>query len=179
MLTKIARGAVNTMLLGTRETTHDVDFFMPPCDSSIMRLLEQASQIAQAKASLPLGGVWLNNTTSLYISRTLREELAQQAVQQNEVVFQAPGLTVLAAPWLYAFCSKVDRLAKSIRARAYDRDDAIAYLRRYTGRHGNKPLSYDALIETAAHYSTDINKDICRQVNVEYETLFRRPGILF
>lgn len=143
-----------------------------------MRLLEQASRIAEAKASLPLGGDWLNNTTSLYISRELRQELAQQAVQQNEIVFQAPGLTVLAAPWLYAFCSKLDRLAKTSRSRAYDKDDAVAYLRRYTTRHGNEPLSYDALKETAAYYRTEINRDICRQVNAEYETIFRQPGIL-
>lgn len=60
-------GAANTILLKTRQTTHDVDFFIPQERSTQMRLLEQASRVAEAKASLPLGGGWLNNSISLYI----------------------------------------------------------------------------------------------------------------
>lgn len=178
MLTQIFdSGAVNTLLLKTRQTTHDVDFFVPQDHSSNMRLLEQASRVAEAKASLPLGGDWLNNTTSLYISGSLRQELAQQAVEQNEVVFQAPGLTVLAAPWIYALCAKVGRLASASKRKAYDTDDAVAYLRRYIVQHGNKPIAYRTLREMAAHFKTDFNVDVCREVNIKYEAKFRQPGI--
>jgi hypothetical protein len=51
---------------------------------------------------------WLNNCTILFISQRLREILTANAVAQNEVVFRAPGLTLLAAPWEY---TKLNRLA--------------------------------------------------------------------
>lgn len=97
---------------------------MPQNNSPDIRLLEQASRVAEARASLPLGGDWLNNTTSLYISLTLRQELSREAEQQNEVVFQQPGLTVFAAPWLYAPCTKLARLLEGARRKPYDSIDA-------------------------------------------------------
>lgn len=56
-----------------------------------------------------------------------------QAFTQQEVIFRAEGLTVLAARWQYAFCCKVDRLAGAgLHAPLiYNLDDAVLYLKRY------------------------------------------------
>ena len=51
-----AGGAVNTILLQTRDTTNDVDFFVPQDQQSLGRLLMEASQTAQRQSSVPLGG---------------------------------------------------------------------------------------------------------------------------
>ena len=144
-----------------------------------MRLLEQASRVAEAKASLPLGGNWLNNATTLYIPSRIRQELAQEAVEQNDVVFQAPGLTVLAAPWLYALCTKIDRLGDRQKRRRYDQADAVAYLRRYTSRHRRQPVVYQNLTKAAAHYRIALTVEICQEINREYEAQFGQPGIRF
>ena len=172
-------GAVNTILLQTRQTPHDVDFFLPSDGASHARLIEQASQMAEARASLPLGGEWLNNSTSLYISPALRQELNQAALQQNEIVFQQPGLTVFAAPWLYALCTKLQRLSEPGRQKSYDGADAATYLHRHMSRNDNRPLTHRALAETSAHYRLMMNVMACQQVNAEYEARYRRPGILF
>ena len=172
-------GAVNTILLKTRPTTHDVDFFMTQNSSSEARLLEQAAQVAEAKVSIPLGREWLNNTATLYTTPSLRQELSDAALQQNEIVFRQPGLKVLAAPWLYALCTKLDRLLKSGKRKPYDCADAATYLYRYNLRHRQEPVNYNALVESAAHYRAAINTSVCREVNDQYLAVYRRQGIVF
>lgn len=68
----------------------------------------------------------------------LRNSLTSEAIAQNEIVFEAPGLKVVAAPWNYAFCCKVDRLAGSglLNARPYNLGDAATYLKRYLASVG-------------------------------------------
>ena len=92
-------GAVSTILLETREATYDVDFFLPNDEAEIAKLITSASVYAQERAVVPLGNNWLNNSASLFMSRPLREELASEALRQNEKIFEAPGLTIFAAPW--------------------------------------------------------------------------------
>ena len=47
---------------------------------------------------------------------------------QNAVIFNAPGLKVIAAPWRYALCTKIDRLGKASGEQEKDLGDAVAYL---------------------------------------------------
>ena len=56
----------------------------------------------------------------------------EQAIVPNEVVFASTSLTVLAAPWGYAFCSKLHRLSGA-RDQTKDTDvqDAVVYERKY------------------------------------------------
>ena len=117
-------GAVNTIHLRTREVTHDVDFFGANEQS---RLLEDASKYAQQQSRIQLGANWLNNATTLFISRPLQTQLVQDAILQDVVLFRERGLTVLAAPWSYALCGKTDRMSKTDAQRPYDCRDAVAF----------------------------------------------------
>jgi hypothetical protein len=127
-------GAVNTVYLQTRETTHDVDFFGP---GNQARLLRDASKYAQAQSRVQLGANWLNNATTLYVGQALLEELFMEATEQNVVLFRHRGLTVYAAPWAYALCGKTNRMSGPREGvRSYDAHDAAAYLHEYIQLHG-------------------------------------------
>ncbi|KAI1810055.1 hypothetical protein GGS20DRAFT_580207 [Poronia punctata] len=110
-------GAVNTIHLQSRMVTHDVDFF-------------NSHMTAQEIALL---GDWFNNRTILFMPRAQAASLTDQAFAQHEVIFHERGLKVLAAPWNYAFCCKVDRISGGgiHGAREYDLDDACHYLLQY------------------------------------------------
>ncbi|KAI1061835.1 hypothetical protein LB506_009813 [Fusarium annulatum] len=125
-------GAVNTIYLQSRETTHDVDFFNDNLTSEDFEHLVAGIRYA-SKKDKTLTSDWLNNSTMFFIPRDQRRTLSQQAHEQREVIFEEPGLTVLAAPWEYAFCCKIDRLSGAglHSPESYDASDAVEYLHRY------------------------------------------------
>ncbi|KAL8786514.1 MAG: hypothetical protein Q9213_002741 [Squamulea squamosa] len=108
-------GAVNTILLRSRDVTHDVDFINPSVPREQMHLLHQASAAALAQISVELGEEWLNNTTTLLVPSKVQIEPGDEAAAQGEIVFQQSVLTVLAAPWRYALCTKLERMGKPTR----------------------------------------------------------------
>lgn len=128
-------GAVNTIYLQSRVSTHDVDFFNNYLTAADYEHLISSAREA-AKKDKTLKEEWFNNRTIFFIPKDQRHTLTQQSYEQREIIFQQPGLTVLAAPWNYAFCCKVDRMAGGglNSARAYDLSDAVEYLRRYLAR---------------------------------------------
>lgn len=130
-------GAVNCMALRSRNTTHDFDFFNNNFGQQEYELITAAAMAAQKKDK-KLETAWLNNRTIVFMPIDLRNSLTSEAIAQNELVFEASGLKVVAAPWNYAFCCKVDRLAGSglLNARPYDLGDAAAYLKRYLASVG-------------------------------------------
>lgn len=130
-------GAVNCIALRSRPTTHDFDFFNNKFGAKEYELIMAAAAAAQKKDKKLEAG-WLNNRTVVFMPIDLRNTLTDEAIAQNDVVFRAAGLKVVAAPWNYAFCCKVDRVAGSgiIKARPYDLDDAAAYLKRYLAKLG-------------------------------------------
>ncbi|RYO79116.1 hypothetical protein DL766_005246 [Monosporascus sp. MC13-8B] len=151
-------GAVNTIYLQSRATAHDIDFF-----NEFMTWKESEILLNGAKNALKhdksLQKQWFNNRTIFFIPRDKRVMLTQEAFKQQDVMFSENGLTMLAAPWKYAFCCKVCRIAgESIHsARPYDLDDAVQYLYRY-------------------QYSlrwTSSNGTVIAQVNQKYRLLFK------
>ncbi|KAI3584856.1 hypothetical protein IWW34DRAFT_268271 [Fusarium oxysporum f. sp. albedinis] len=127
-------GAVNTIYLQSREATHDVDFFndnLTPEDFE--HLVEGMGIRSASKKDKTLTSDWLNNRTIFFIPKDKQQTLSQQAYEQREVVFEEPGLTVLAAPWEYAFCCKIDRLSGAglHTPESYDASDVVEYLHRY------------------------------------------------
>lgn len=94
----------------------------------------------------------------------------------NEVVFEEPGLRVLAAPWDYAFCAKLDRISGSTELgtrKPYDLTDAVAYLHRYLATKRKRSVTITELEQRAAHYGTTIAAGVLDQVNGEFR---RRHG---
>ena len=171
-------GAVNTILLRSRETTHDIDFFGPTITAEEFQLLARASLEAAARSSLPLGGDWINNSTTLFIPRALQSKLHEEAITQNEVVFREPGLTILAAPWNYALCAKIERMGSSSR-RGYDSLDAATYLHRYIQGHGGLPVPMTSITEWATFFGRQVSLGAIQEVDSEYVNKYARHGVRF
>ena len=98
---------------------------------------------------------------------------------QNETVFREPGLKVLAAPWMYAIATKMERLGDPRKSKEYDVDDVTTYLHRYISRHNGQPILYSFLSERAAHYRTRINEGDWRRVGADYHRRFNTAGVVF
>ncbi|AEO71566.1 uncharacterized protein THITE_2058890, partial [Thermothielavioides terrestris NRRL 8126] len=170
-------GAINTIYLRSRQTTHDVDFFNNYLTADDFKHLIQGAREA-AKRNPELEESWFNNRTILFIPKDQRQTLTDQAFAQREVIFRQGGLTVLAAPWQYAFCCKLDRLAGSglHGARSYDLDDAVQYLRRYLVKAGQTQVSYTTVREWFTQYLlrwTSANDEVVTKVNTTYRAAFR------
>ena len=173
-------GAVNTIFLRTREATHDVDFFSASGianPSQLGNILVDASRYAQDQSSTPLGGNWLNNSTVLLMPQRVQLEITELAIKQNVAIFDRPGLKVLAAPWSYAFCGKTDRLCEAER-RAYDCQDAVAYLREYIRSHGGQPVKVDAIFRWASHFSKNVTLEVLREIDLLYQETHGHHGII-
>ncbi|KAI0110318.1 hypothetical protein GGR51DRAFT_510619 [Nemania sp. FL0031] len=125
-------GAVNTIHLRSRLATQDLDFFNNRLTPKDFELLVMGAR-ESLKRDKTLEEDWFNNRTILFMPQEQRSTLTDEAFNQQEVIFHQPGLTILAAPWNYAFCCKVDRLAGGgiQSARIYDLDDAVQYLAQY------------------------------------------------
>jgi hypothetical protein len=173
-------GAVNCLLLRTRQSTHDVDIFGTNLSTPNRILLDEAMQHAIGESSVQLGTDWLNTETQMWMSPTMQRELTEQAIRQNTVVFQQPGLTLLAVPWAYAFSAKVSRLVTlSSQARPYDLDDAVHYLSQIVQQNGGQPVAVDIVEGWANRYNhTTSASFLLETVNRQYERVYRRPGIV-
>ena len=113
----IAGGAVNTLLLQDRLFTHDVDFFGTNLNNEQRILLDEAAGYAAAgyaerQSRIPLGGEWYNNQAMLWLPPNVHRRVTQEAFEQNEVIFEKRGLKMVAAPWNYALCGKLNRLVR-------------------------------------------------------------------
>ncbi|TWU73578.1 hypothetical protein ED733_004681 [Metarhizium rileyi] len=158
-------GAVNTLYLKSRSTTHDVNIFGSTFTNQARILLDEAVFDAQQHHQ-DLRTNWLNTKPQMWMKVPLHSELTAAAERQNVRVFDMPGLTIYAAPWEYAFSAKVNQiLLGSDQARPYDLDDAVTYIHEYICAHDNQPV----LVTTAL--------DWARQFNHENTAEFLRTGI--
>lgn len=169
-------GAVNTIFFQTRRTTHDVDFFNQNLTKSDGQLIQAASQYAQSQNG-NLQSEWLNNRTIIFIPKDQRKRLTQDAILQNEVVFDAPGLQVLAAPWNYAFSAKLDRIAGSSGSTQYDISDAADYLHRYLTIHHIASIKQSEVQGWARLFGTRISAELIQDLNAEYQKRYGRTAI--
>jgi len=99
-------------------------------------------------------------------------------VTQNDVVFTARGLTVYAAPWRYALCTKLDRLSKA-GARPYDMSDAVDYLQRLVGKRGGRAVKKSELKAWADEFKFTVSSDqLMRRLGDEYKKKYGDVGIV-
>jgi len=170
-------GVINTVYLKTRQTTHDVDFFGTNLDNEQRQLLDQAAQHAERLCSIPLGGAWLNNETQLHMARDVHKDLTQLALEQRDIVFEEPGLTVLAPPWSYAFVSKCCRLGTQYQ-RSYDATDAAVYLHEISRRNGDMVVSKRLVQDWCQRYRGEmLSNDVLNQVQKAYRHRYTRSGL--
>ena len=169
-------GAVNTLLLQSRLSTHDVDFFGTNLNNDQRMLLDEAAGYAERQSQTPLGGEWFNNQAMLWLSPDIHRRVTQEALEQNEVVFEKRGLKMVAAPWNYALCGKINRLVRRDEVRPYDVSDAASYLHHHIGKHGG-PVSASQIKRWCQAYQKEIDNDAIRAVKREYRFLYGKDGI--
>lgn len=95
-------GALNALYLRSRLVTHYVGFFNNRLTVKEYEILTKATKEATKRDNL-LAERWFNNRNVFFVPIEKRSALTAKAFRQHEVVFTVPGLTVLAAPWQYAF----------------------------------------------------------------------------
>lgn len=165
-------GAVNTLYLESRNSTHDVDLFgsREILGNKERMLLDEASHDAQQHIA-ELGTDWINTETQIWMPEPILDDLTEAAVEQNVVVFKGDGLTVYAAPWHFAFSAKINRLVTRGRySRSYDLDDAVTYLHEYICSHGNEAVEMSTVLGWAAKYYHMPDEDFLRdRVDPEYQ----------
>lgn len=182
-LTVIAIGGdVNTVHLRSRQATHDLDFFNDNLTASDFEVLIKAAKEA-TKKDKNLSEDWFNNRTIFFIPKDKRSVLTEAALRQREVIFMAPGLTVLAAPWQYSFCCKLDRLAGGglHSARHYDLDDAVEYLHQYMTTNNVTQIPKDTVQGWFEQYSlrwTKNNDDFLEQIGTKHQAKFSTNPII-
>jgi hypothetical protein len=168
-------GVVNTVHLRTREMTHDVDFLG---GNEQIHLLRDASIYAQQQSKIQLGANWLNNATILIIPLSLQNQLIREAILQDVVLFRERGLTVLAAPWNYAFCGKTNRMdGPGTDKRPYDCQDAVAYLHEYILINGKKPVELRVVQEWGKTYERTVNINTLKLINDMYRQTYGEDGL--
>ncbi|KAK7428850.1 hypothetical protein QQZ08_004620 [Neonectria magnoliae] len=162
-------GAVSTLHLGSRSTTHDVDVFGSDFHNDARILVDDAMWDAQNHVA-GLGTEWLNTEIQLWMPGPLHAELTVAAREQNTTVYDGPGLTIFAAPWEYAFSGKISRiLTGGDQIRPYDLSDAVCYIHQYIRATNNQPVSMATALGWAEHYGHHTNEDFLRTlVNTEY-----------
>ncbi len=123
---------------------------------------------------------WLNNQTSVFLTQQNRFQLVRAALANNEVIFRAPGLTLVAAPWEYALCTKLNRMRRSeigeTSERAYDITDAAAYLHQMVTRL-QSPVPTDTIVQSMERYGLPWSQTILELVDKTYHQTYGSHGI--
>lgn len=169
-------GVVNTLLLENRVHTRDVDFFNDNLTVEDTAFILQGARYA-TKMNRSLEPEWLNNHTVLFIPVDIRRVLTSEAFTQNEIVFDSPSLRLIAAPWEYLFCTKVDRITRTGNntLRPYDQTDAIYYLRRHLSCSSISGITLARLRLYFARYRiqwTDQTQQVVAHMNNVYRITF-------
>ena len=171
-------GAVNTVYLQSRRSTHDVDFFLATPTAPEHTVIHEAARSAahsERSQGGELGANWFNNATQLLMGRDIQARLAQSALEQNVIVHQyrgpRGGIVVYAAPWAYAFCGKLNRLCES-NARSYDIADAVCYLHQYLVANNRQIVSAQEIKQWCRDFGKNVTDGVLDQVNARYNTTY-------
>ena len=170
-------GAVNVMLLKSRRTTHDVDFFGTNINNEERAHLSDAAKYAETHSNTPLGGEWFNNHAQLWLNRDVHCLVTRQALEQNEAIFERRGLRILAAPWNFALCGKIDRLLKPAEVRPYDKSDAVAYLHHYVQRNQGHPVLLEDIRTWCSQYRKQYTRGAALSINERHRLIHGEDGI--
>ncbi|OTB04342.1 hypothetical protein M426DRAFT_11717 [Hypoxylon sp. CI-4A] len=164
-------GAVNTVYLRSRPSTHDVDFFLGNATSPQHNVIHEAARYANKQTRGALGAEWFNNSTQLFMPPHVQQDLANAAFQQNVVIYnkvgRGGGLVVYGAPWSYALCGKFNRLCES-SPRPYDLADAVVYLHEHLRRAGQQTVSVHLICRWCQQYHKQVTNEVIQQVDEAY-----------
>ncbi len=175
-------GVVNTILLKTRHATEDVDLLTVNLSRDDATLLTQAARfVREQNPDLHLDENWLNSNAGLFVQPELRSIIIQEGIAQNEIVFNAPGLTLYAAPYSYAIVAKLNRIAGQ-GARSHDLGDVVAYLRRYLSLRNESHITMRQIESWCREYRSScsglILHNVIEAVSQEYLRVFGEQSIV-
>lgn len=174
----IIGGAVNTILLESRQTTHDIDFLGTNINREQHQTLMRAATYARSSCQPKLEYGWWNNEVNLGLPTKILQQITREALTQDEVVFHRKGLKIIAAPWELQLCGKINRHASGGIVRSYDLSDAVAYLRRYVQTHDDQPISSKMIKKWAISYYKKTDTTIINQIAKEYRRIYGSDGIV-
>lgn len=138
-----------------------------------------------------MGTDWFNNEFVIWLPINIHHQITHDAMAQYDIVFQRNGLKVIAAPWKFAFCCKLNRLSRSSHMnRANDVSDAASYLHRHIQMNGGRAVHVGTIREWSRYYRTEIgmwhwthredaDDKAVREIAAEYLQLYRNKGIVF
>lgn len=105
-------GVINTLHLSSRDATRDVDLITSESNRADEVLLAQASRHVKIQnPTIALDENWINSNARLFIPHEMLEAIIQEAFAQNDIILDAPGLTLYAAPYSYSIVAKLNRFA--------------------------------------------------------------------
>ncbi|RMZ81866.1 hypothetical protein DV738_g2078, partial [Chaetothyriales sp. CBS 135597] len=156
MLVVTVGGAVNTLYLRSRATTHDVDFFLDNAGSSIHHVIHEAARFANRQRGGQLGAEWLNNATQLFMPTQLQQTLFETALQQGVVVFERGGLR---------------------GRRPYDLEDAVVYLREHLRTTGRQTVDAREVREWCKRFNKNMTDEVLRHIDEEYYRKYGRRAV--
>lgn len=94
----------------------------------------------------------------------------------DEVVYQRPGLKIIAAPWSHAFSSKVARIMTGT-FRPYDHTDAADYLHHHNQRRG-RPATESEIRRWGEEFRHQTNSTVIKAIMREYRRRYGTDGIV-
>ncbi len=148
-------GSISNILLRDQLTREHLDYLVLNVSDEQRRIFADAARHTRNRCSRPIVGAWFSarGDDTLKLPSSICRQVVLSSISQNEVIFQAPGLKIIAAPWDYAFVATLGRLASDRSpARRYDLCDAIAYLHRYIQVRWDGPLTMDHVDFCARSY---------------------------
>ncbi|KAF2761464.1 hypothetical protein EJ05DRAFT_524799 [Pseudovirgaria hyperparasitica] len=130
-------------------------------------LVKEARDIVVAKSPVMLGTEWFNVENYFWLAPKLCHELTAEAVAQDIVVYDNPGLKILAAPWEHAFAVKVSRLLgnqEGANQRAYyELHDSVQYLKEILKKKGHARISLAVVMS----WSSKFGLRTCREYLID------------
>lgn len=142
-----AGGFLAVSYLKNRDSTGDIDYLIDPEfveDKEVQDALHKA--ILSVARQLQYNNEWINEAMAIFVTKTARQQLFQEAEKQDIVLFKGENLEVLAAPIEWALERKLRRIHAADRDRKAELDmvDAVAFLK-HLREQNNGPLDLESI----------------------------------
>lgn len=174
-------GSISSLLLKDQLTREHLDYIATDVSEEQRKILAAAAKYARLKCSLPIHGGWFSTRgdDTLKLPFSVHRQVVLRSISQNEIIFQARGLNILAAPWEYAFVATLGRLVSDRAvARPHDLEDAVAYLHRYIEGWWDGPLTIGQVEFWARLYGVPGVEIMARFIATRYRAVYGRDGIV-
>ena len=117
----------STLLLQVKIVASDLQFFGDHLDTAQMNSVSEAMEYGEQMSNVPLKTAWADKGYFLQVNPDFHRSIMKEALQINKVVFEEPGLKVVAMPFSHMFIYKASKVGTENESPA-DLDDLICYL---------------------------------------------------